>query len=105
MPLDNFTSLPQRLVEESDEPLSNYVFSLYLDQGLPAGGRFLLQVTAIAGESMLSRTEQVTVTVNSPPMIGEVKVSFQGYHSLSIEMLFFVYEIMPVHNLACNVQI
>lgn len=97
MPLDNFTSLPQRLVEESDEPLSNYVFSLYLDQGLPAGGRFLLQVTAIAGESMLSRTEQVTVTVNSPPMIGEVKVSCQGYHSLSIETLFFVYEIMPVH--------
>lgn len=89
MPLDNFTSLPQRLVEESDEPLINYVFSLYLDQGLPAGGRFLLQVTAIAGESMLSRTEQVTVTVNSPPMIGEVKVSCHGYHSLSIEMLFF----------------
>lgn len=83
MPLDNFTSLPQRLVEESDEPLSNYVFSLYLDQGLPAGGRFLIQVTAIAGES---RTEQVKVTVNSPPMIGEVKVSCQGYHSLSIEM-------------------
>lgn len=102
MPLDNFTSLPQRLVEESEEPLSNYVFSLYLDQGLPVGGRFLIQVTAIAGESMLSRTEQVKVTVNSPPIIGEVKVSCQGYHSLSIEMFLF-YEIMHVQNSACNI--
>ncbi|XP_062615785.1 uncharacterized protein LOC134277467 [Saccostrea cucullata] len=73
--LENHTSNPSRLVQEMKEPLRNYVFSLYLDKGLPSGGMFSLEVTAIAGESMLSRTERVKVTVNSPPMIGEVKIS------------------------------
>lgn len=79
--LDNYTSDPYRLVEEHDEPLSDYVFSIYLNKNLPSGGVFLLQVTAIAGENMLTRTEQVKVVINSPPIVGEVKVSNCTHHS------------------------
>jgi hypothetical protein len=76
--VDNYTSYPSRLQQMSVEALNNYIFSLYLDKGLPSGGIFPLQVTASAGDHMLTRTELVVVTVNAPPLTGEVKVSLQS---------------------------